>query len=511
MSDNAGQRLIWMDPAVPVPDGCVLCGNSVGNTCSLQVDLRGARTIRAARCGSCASIYFPDLSNEFTDYPDPRELAEDPDFRIVVRHYLELVGGLDWRVGLLERLDTSSFEKVLEVGSNAGLLVDYCRINWGADAVGLEPSAYGAVGSEFLGVPVQRLVLPDDIGRLSGGPFDLVFATEVLEHCDDPIGFLSSLRQLTGEHGVLLLTTPRSDSIDPETPLGELYAALSVGAHRFLLSPVHLGQMLTDAEFMWHEIGSFGITNVAYASPSRPLDLFDVDEVAATVPYRLRSYYEARLSLDGVDRRMALADKIAFAILSRQLSFDVGPDLLQAIDIELSDLFGISIGDLPRLVRRLEQVDGLVEFGRLLPFRLPDLVLYVCVDWSASVDVIGERLGCAGLIALTGMRIDPVNMFVYRSSVVEIAHALDGRGPTPFSERFRQELGALPETRDITFMPGTPLPQPTKGWLGRSTVRRARALGRRMRGASRGFVRTVAGTPRPATRDDDPHGGTSAV
>lgn len=45
------------------------------------------------------------------------------------------------------------------------------------------------------------------------GPFDLVVAIEVLEHLENPISFLRSVRTLLGPTGAALITTPNVDSL----------------------------------------------------------------------------------------------------------------------------------------------------------------------------------------------------------------------------------------------------------------------------------------------------------
>lgn len=45
------------------------------------------------------------------------------------------------------------------------------------------------------------------------GPFDLVVAIEVLEHLENPISFLRSVRTLLGPTGTALITTPNVDSL----------------------------------------------------------------------------------------------------------------------------------------------------------------------------------------------------------------------------------------------------------------------------------------------------------
>jgi 2-polyprenyl-3-methyl-5-hydroxy-6-metoxy-1,4-benzoquinol methylase len=121
---------------------------------------------------------------------------------------------------------------VLEVGCNVGAFLDYCRLAWSATVVGLEPSAYGLAGRQILDLSIHHSVMAD-AEQLRGRRFDLVLATEVLEHVEHPIQFLREMRGFMAATGVCVITTPRAGALSPNTAAGELYAALSTGAHRF--------------------------------------------------------------------------------------------------------------------------------------------------------------------------------------------------------------------------------------------------------------------------------------
>ena len=53
---------------------------------------------------------------------------------------------------------------------------------------------------------------PDLAARLGEGTFDLVTAIEVIEHLENPIGFLRSIRRLLRPDGVAVVTTPNMDN-----------------------------------------------------------------------------------------------------------------------------------------------------------------------------------------------------------------------------------------------------------------------------------------------------------
>src|SRR5690606_18326469 len=125
------------------------------------------------------SVWFPHFDEFATSYPEDLGLLDQPHFWLLVRHYVELTNGLDWKIQLLERLPFERFESVLEVGCSVGAALDYCRRVWKVDVVGLEPSVYGRAGKRELDLPILHTYMAD-AAELSGRTFDLVYATEVI-------------------------------------------------------------------------------------------------------------------------------------------------------------------------------------------------------------------------------------------------------------------------------------------------------------------------------------------
>lgn len=64
-------------------------------------------------------------------------------------------------------------------------------------------------------VPCLTLDLdsPDLASQIGEGQFDLVTATEVIEHIENPIGFLRNVGRLLSAKGVAVLTTPNVDNL----------------------------------------------------------------------------------------------------------------------------------------------------------------------------------------------------------------------------------------------------------------------------------------------------------
>src|SRR5208283_4626807 len=101
---------------------------------------------------------------------------------------------------------------------------------------GVELADYGVTGAQKLGVTIYSQLLEQCV-PLSGRRFDVVYASEVIEHVPDPQAFVTLLSRWLADDGVLILTTPNAAFITPENRSTTLLAALAPGFHGFLLSP----------------------------------------------------------------------------------------------------------------------------------------------------------------------------------------------------------------------------------------------------------------------------------
>jgi SAM-dependent methyltransferase len=97
--------------------------------------------------------------------------------------------------------------RILEVGSGLGYLT-YSLVKAGYDAKGLDISesavkqASGRFGNYYLCGDVRQLAISDQ------GKYDYVISTEVIEHIDDPSGFMGAILSLLKPGGKAIITTP---------------------------------------------------------------------------------------------------------------------------------------------------------------------------------------------------------------------------------------------------------------------------------------------------------------
>ncbi len=158
--------------------------------------------------------------------------------------YVQVGAGISAMLAPLLALRPLPTTSLVDVGSGFGYIVDFWQ-RQGQRAVGIEPSSYGELGREKLGIDNRSCDLEGFIKAYPQERFGLVFSSEVIEHTSDPRRFVDALVTMMDDDATLILTTPSTSAISPQTESASLIAALSPGFHYTILSPEALVGMLS--------------------------------------------------------------------------------------------------------------------------------------------------------------------------------------------------------------------------------------------------------------------------
>lgn len=154
--------------------------------------------------------------------------------------------------------------RILDVGCGGGILSEpLARL--GAKVIGIDASL-GAImaartHAETMGLSIDyKQTTIEEFSQSGHGDFDLVIASEIIEHVPDPASFLVACKQSLAPHnnGIVLSTINRT----PKSYLGAILGAEYIlrwvprGTHEWnrFLKPSEIAEMVSKAGLSWKEL-----------------------------------------------------------------------------------------------------------------------------------------------------------------------------------------------------------------------------------------------------------------
>ena len=323
------------------------------------------RTLTLIRCSGCASAFYepPDIAN-FSD------IGHDGDE--FWRFYVEVGGGV-WETvwPILAAADRGS---LLDVGCGFGFALDFWQRTGRGEAVGLELADYGREGARQLGVTIHAEFL-QDCKALAGRRFDVVYASEVIEHVPDPSAFVALLSRWVADDGVLIMTTPAGSFIRKENQSATLLAALSPGFHGFLLSSEAFADTARHAGFSDVEVLTMNERQFLWAS-RRPLRVTPLRPPAraAYVGYLAGRVATPTEDTSPVWQGFAYRLGKEFVGVGRLAE---GKEVLARLLAAVEASFGAEAIDPVAALARLKSCTTLAEYGRAVPYFSPSLFYFL--------------------------------------------------------------------------------------------------------------------------------------
>lgn len=212
------------------------------------------------RCKSCASLHSKesvDLAKYYAEYPFKKQTL---DFHTRTAYGI--------RLKLLEKLGVTKDMSILDYGCGAGLYVDFLKSKGFNKVYGFDPFIKSYADQEIL-----------------KSNFDVVVSHDVIEHVDQPQGFLEAMVKLSKANGLVVIGTPNASEIKLNSKYGPV-VELSQPYHRHIfseqalfklcsnynLSPIHIYRRFyfdslipgVNVRFMWEYIRrSGGLIDVA--------------------------------------------------------------------------------------------------------------------------------------------------------------------------------------------------------------------------------------------------------
>ncbi len=161
-----------------------------------------------------------------------------------------------------------SGKNALDVGCGAGLLCEpLARL--GAEVTGLDAApeniaaAKAHAGPQGLNIDYRNIAIEDF--HISN--FDLVTSLEVIEHVDDPAGFVTGLARALADDGLMILSTPNRTAMSKLmlVDLAEMTGRIPKGTHHHdqFLRPEELEKLIQDAG-----LAVIDVTGISYGPAS---------------------------------------------------------------------------------------------------------------------------------------------------------------------------------------------------------------------------------------------------
>jgi SAM-dependent methyltransferase len=150
------------------------------------------------------------------DYRTSYKGAETPRRRQILRNFRRVADHLRRFRDVLEPVG-----KVLDVGAGSGEFA-FLLTEMGKQVTGVEPNAgYAAYCREELGLDVRTAHLAPDL--FEAGQFDLIRLNHVLEHLNDPVGYLAMIATWLAPGGLLYVEVPNIETYCREKSRGNMF------------------------------------------------------------------------------------------------------------------------------------------------------------------------------------------------------------------------------------------------------------------------------------------------
>jgi len=192
-----------------ISDGCRLCGNAllepfgvydlrISNESTRAAEGKPSLLVKCSRCGVVFRDEFPgeEIAGEY----EGAYYSQTP----VLEDHVKFLYSLRWRK---IRRYVPRGARVLDFGCGKGYFLHQLRAMGREDIHGVELNRSAQVSLRGQNFDVAGQVSELD----EPGPYDVITLFHVLEHLEDPKGFLVDLKESLGEGGRLVIEVPNLD------------------------------------------------------------------------------------------------------------------------------------------------------------------------------------------------------------------------------------------------------------------------------------------------------------
>jgi SAM-dependent methyltransferase len=234
---------------------CALCGNDEFKE---QLCCEGFAYVRCKRCGLVQINPQPEQTEVIRRYQEGSgaaylsyELANEAAFLRLQEMALEDAGFEEIEAALAR--GNAAAPKVLDIGCATGALLEKLRDRgWACAGVEISPSAEYARNERGLDVRQTSL----EKARFPDASFDLVLASHLIEHLNDPAAFVREACRVLAPGGYFLVTTPNIAGF--QARLFQSRWRSAIFDHLYLFSVKTLSALLRQSGFAVERVHTWG-------------------------------------------------------------------------------------------------------------------------------------------------------------------------------------------------------------------------------------------------------------
>lgn len=242
-----------------------------------EEDLQIVEALLDRRVRMSESRYFKrrEHAGDFESYYDPKT---DPDgkTRDLLLEKDKKISFFKDEIAFINALPSSRTQcrKVLDVGCGAGFVLSAVDSSW---------ETYGLEVSQKAADLAKKYIQHVHVGPLTADTypaecFDAVTCLHVIEHVEDPVGFMQNICRILKTHGHLVIATPNFDS-GAARRFQEKFRLLHDQTHISLFGDWGLRLLLEDCGFIVDRV-DYPFFDTEYFTRENLLRLFDVSRMS---------------------------------------------------------------------------------------------------------------------------------------------------------------------------------------------------------------------------------------